>query len=113
MNKSARTVLLVFLIFAAILLAPFYMGHVLGGITAGFLALGLAVIGVLAACGALVISAAGILAGFLVGCIVLLALLSPILVPAALFAGFIWLIVKLCSRRPDPPSAPAAPAPTA
>jgi hypothetical protein len=42
---------------------------------------------------------------------VLLVALSPVLVPLAIVAGFIWLIVKLATRRPTPPGAPpSAPA---
>lgn len=106
MSKSARIALILVVMVLAILLAPAYMSHVLGGITAGFIAIGAAAFLVLLAAGAIVLSAAGVLTGFLVVCVVLLLALSPILVPAALVVGFVWLIVKLASRRPTPPAAP-------
>jgi hypothetical protein len=110
MSKTARTVLLIALMVLAVLFAPFYLGHVLGGITAAFVAIGIALFLVLAAAGAVVLSAAGILTAFIAVCVVLLLALSPVLVPLAIIGGFVWLIVKLASRRPAPPSTPAPPA---
>jgi len=110
MSKTARTILLLALMVLAVLFAPLYMGHLLGGITAAFVAIGVAVFLLIAAAGAVVLSAAGILIAFIAVCVVLLVALSPVLVPLALLAGFVWLIVKLASRRPAPPAAPAPPA---
>lgn len=117
MSKSARIALLVAIMVVAVLLAPAYMSHVFGGLAAGFIAIGAAVLVFCLGAGVIVLSAAGVLTGFLVACIILLALLSPVLVPVALFAGFVWLIVKLASRSPAPPATPtpppATPAPAA
>jgi hypothetical protein len=109
MSKSARTALLVVAMIVAVLLAPFYLGHVFGGIAAAFVVLGIAAFLILAAAGVIVISAAGILALFLAICVVLLVALSPVLVPVALLAGFIWLIMKIARRSSAPPAPPAAP----
>jgi hypothetical protein len=112
MSKTARTVLLLTLMVIAVLFAPFYMGHLFGGITAAFVGIGVALFLLIAGAGAVVISAAGILTAFIAVGAVLLVALSPVLVPLAIVAGFIWLIVKHTSSRPTPPAAPP-PAPTA
>lgn len=110
MSKTALTVLLLALMVLAVLFAPLYMGHLLGGITAAFVAIGVALFLLIAGAGAIVLSAAGILTAFIAVCVVLLLALSPVLVPLAIAGGFVWLIVKLASRRPAPPAAPAPPA---
>lgn len=116
MNSSARIALLLAVMIAAVLLAPVYMSNIFGGIAAGLLALGVIAIGVLVAAGAIVFSAAGILAVFLGVCFILVIALSPILVPVALVVGFIYLIVRLASRpnrSPPASSVPTTPAPIA
>lgn len=110
MSKSARIALLLAIMVVAVLLAPAFMSHIFGGLAGGFIAIGVGAVLFCVAAGMIVLSAAGILSAFIVGCIILLAVLSPVLVPVALFAGFIWLIVKLTSRRPAPPASPAPPA---
>jgi len=110
MSKTARTVLLIVLVVLAVAFAPLYLGHLVGGIAAAFVIIGIALFLLIAAAGAVVLSAAGILTAFIAVCVVLLLALSPILVPLAIVGGFVWLIVKLASRRPAPPAAPSPPA---
>ncbi|HUG09779.1 MAG TPA: hypothetical protein VMM36_02140 [Opitutaceae bacterium] len=110
MSKSARIALLITLMILAVLFAPLYMGHLLGGITAAFIAIGVVAFLLVGAAGAIVLTAAGILTAFIAVCVIMLVALSPVLVPVALLAGFIWLIVKMASRRPAPPAAPPPPA---